>query len=627
VGKTHNQMNKKKLLIAAGLGLVQLTLSQGANAQDSVKLKDVVILATKNDQKQSQTGKVVTIISRETLERSHGKSLPDLISEQAGIIVAGATGNPGLNKSIFFRGAGSAYAVILIDGIVQNDPSGNGGAFDLRLFSIDQVDHIEILRGGQSTLYGSDAVAGVINIITKKGGPKGNTISGVATAGSYETYKGTIGVNGAVEGFNYNINYTHAKTDGISEAANPVGNTAVFDKDGFKTDGVNANFGIKLDPNFTVNPFIRYFYGNYKYDGGAFLDADNFSVIKNAAMGTNAKYEFGTGKINLNYSYELNSNDAHTAYPSFSNGKANLIDLFYNQKLGSKLDLLLGIDNRALKLTAGTAHAQTNIFAAYASVFLHDLSVFNLELGGRYNKHNQYGENYTYTITPSINIIKEVKLFGTVSTAFKVPTLSMLFGQYGANLNLKPEKSQNYEAGVNFNIADELFTLRLVGYKRDLTDAIIYAYPAGYVNQVSQKAKGFEIEPAFKIGKFTLNGYYAYVEGNEFNFVDNKVADYLFRRPKNTYGINAGIQATKGLYVSANYRYFGQRTDGNFSTYKVETLPSYKLLNAYVEYAFANKHVKLFFDAKNILNEKYNEIIGYNSLGFNFNTGVSFNIR
>ncbi|TDG34986.1 TonB-dependent receptor [Pedobacter changchengzhani] len=617
----------KKFLIVAGLGFVQLMLGQKANAQDSLKLKDVVISATKNDQKQSQTGKVVTIISKEVLERSHGKSLSELLSEQAGIIVAGATSNPGLNKSVFVRGAGSAYSLILIDGIVQNDPSGVGGAFDLRLIPIDQIDHIEILRGGQSTIYGSDAIGGVINIITKKDGPKGNTIYGVASAGSYETYKGTIGVNGSVSDFNYNINYTHVKTDGISEAANPVGNTVDFDKDGYKSDGVNANFGLKLNKNLSINPFARYNFGNYKFDGGAFADANNFSIIKNAALGANAKLAFSKSKVNLNYSYETTSNDAHSAYPSFSKGKVSLVDLFYNQKIGDKLDVLLGLDNRSLNLVAGTNYAHTNIFATYASVFLHDVSVFNLEVGGRYNKHNQYGENYTYTITPSINIIKEVKLFGTVSTAFKIPTLSMLFGQFGANLNLKPEKSQNYEAGLNLNIADEKFTVRIAGFKRDLKDAIIYAYPAGYVNQISQKTKGFEVEPTVKIGKFSLNGYYAYVEGNEFNFVDNKVADYLFRRPKNTFGINAGVQATDNLFISANYRYFGNRTDGNFTTYTVDALPAYKLLNAYVEYALAKKRVKLFFDAKNILNEKYSEIIGYNTLGFNFNTGVSFNIH
>jgi vitamin B12 transporter len=621
-------MNKTTILAAAGLGLAQLMTSQLANAQqkDTLQLKDVVISATKNDQKQSQTGKVVSIISREVLERSNGKSLPDLLNEQAGIIISGGNSSQGKDKSIFFRGSGSGYTLILIDGIVQNDPSSISGTFDLRLFSIDQIDHIEILRGGQSTIYGSDAVAGVINIVTKKGGPKGNTIYGVASAGSFETYKGTIGLNGGVEGFSYNINYTHLKTDGISEAVAPAGSAAEFDKDGFKTDGVNANFGIQLDKRFSVNPFLRYFYGNYKIDEGAFADGlpANNSILKQFSGGFNAEYKLNTGKITLNYSHESNSNDVNSSFMGFASnfvnyGKMNLIDLFYNQKLGNKLDLLVGIDNRKTKLITDSSNPTTNIFAAYGSLFLHDLSVFNLEVGGRYNKHDQYGENYTYSVTPTINIIKEVKLFGTVSTAFKVPTLNMLFGQYGANLNLKPEKSQNYEAGVNLSFADDQFSLRVAGFKRDLTDAIVYT--TGYINQGNQKFKGVEVEPAVKFSVFNVNGYYAYVEGN------TGTVDFLIRRPKNTFGITAGAQATKNLYISANYRYFGKRFDTNFISYLNEELPSYKLLNAYVEYALAKKRVKLFFDAKNILNEKYSEIIGYNTPGFNFNTGVSFNIR
>jgi vitamin B12 transporter len=621
-------MNKKRMLTVASLGLAQLMIGQVANAQtqDSLQLKDVVISATKNDQKQSQTGKVVTIISREVLDRSNGKSLPDLLSEQAGIVISGGNSNQGKDKSIFTRGALGGYTLVLIDGIVQNDPASISGTFDLRLFSIDQIDHIEILKGGQSTIYGSDAVAGVINIVTKKGGPKGNTIYGVASAGSFETYKGTIGLNGGVEGFSYNINYTHLKTDGISEAAVPLISAAIFDNDGFKTDGLNANFGIKLDKHFSVNPFIRYFYGDYKIDQDGFTDGlpSNNSILKQFSAGFNSEYKFNTGKITLNYSHQNNSNDVKSSYagfPSnFSNfGKLNVVDLFYNQKLGNKLDLLVGIDDRKMKLITDTKNPTTNIFAAYGSLFLHDLSIFNLEVGGRYNKHDQYGENYTYSITPSINIIKEVKLFGTVSTAFKIPTLNMLFGQYGANLDLKPEKSQNYEAGVNLNIADEAFTLRVTGFKRDLTDAIVYT--TGYINQGNQKYKGFEVEPAAKFSVFNINGYYAFVEGN------TGTTNFLIRRPKHTFGINAGAQATSNLYASVNFRYFGKRFDTNFISYLNEEMPSYNLLNAYVEYALAKKRVKVFFDAKNILNKKYTEIIGYNTPGFNFNTGVSFNIR
>ena len=226
-------MNKKlKLYAFAGFWLAQIWNLNAAFAQQVKSLDEVMIMATKNDQKQNQTGKVVNIVTREQLDRSVGKTLPELLSEQAGIIVGGATSNQGLNKGLFIRGAGSAYAVVLIDGIPVANPSGAGSAFDLRMFGIDQIDHIEIIKGGQSTIYGSDAVAGVIKIITKKGSSDVSSVFGNGTIGSYDSYKGTIGINSNVSGFSYNIGYTQAKTGGISEAADSLGTGAPFEKDG-----------------------------------------------------------------------------------------------------------------------------------------------------------------------------------------------------------------------------------------------------------------------------------------------------------------------------------------------------------------------------------------------------------
>jgi vitamin B12 transporter len=627
--KNSQQMNKKTKLIVAGLGLVQLALlGNKAVAQEAQNLNEVVITTTKNDQKQSQTGKVVTVITSEELARSSGRNLAELLNQQAGITIGGVGSNAGKDKSLFFRGAGSAYAVILVDGILVTDPSGNGGAFDLRMFSIDQIERIEILRGGQSTIYGSDAVAGVVNIITKKSGKKGNNVYGVASAGSYNSYKGTIGLSSKVDAFTYNLSYSHFKTDGISEAANPVGNTQAFDKDGLKQDALNANFSLQLDKRLSVNPFLRYFYGKFDYDDDAFTDAKNTSVSKHFNGGVNAIYQLDKGKITLNYSHENTSRDYVSTYSGKYEGSMSLVDVFYNQNLGDKLNLLLGLDNRTTTVTHFGATANTepsaNLFSTYASLFLHDLSVFNLEVGGRYNKHNKYGENFTYAVTPSINITKEVKVFGTVSSAFRAPTLEMLFGQYGANLNLKPEKSTSYEAGAHFNFLNDKVNLRVVGFKRNMTDAIIYG-ANGYINQDKQNDKGFEIEPGVKLGIFSVNGYYAYVEGKQTS--GTTVSDILLRRPKHTYGANVGVQATTDLYVSANYKFTGERTDSDFSTYPSvnKVLDSYNLFNFYAEYALAKKRVKIFADLKNITNEKYTEIIGYNTMGFNMNAGVNFN--
>lgn len=615
-----------KLLIAMSAGLIQLGVNSQLHAQEVIDLNNVVISATKNDQKQSQTGKVVTIIGRDVLDRSHGRNLTDLLNEQAGLIVGGGTINPGANKSLFIRGAGSGYAVILIDGIPMNNPASIGATFDLRMFSIDQIDRIEILKGGQSTIYGSDAVAGVVNIITKKGSQGGSNLYGVGSFGTYNTYKGTAGMNYSSRDFSYNIAYTQMKTDGISEAATPENSTAVFDKDGNKTAAVNANFSLQATERFSVSPFLRYFYGNYRTDQGVFKDSETFYLkLKHFNGGVNSKYDFGTGKINLNYSYQDSQLDDHGGFVNLYQGKMHLVDLFYNQKIGTKLDLLVGLDNRATKLNTGLI-ASTNLFSTYASLFAHDLSIFNIEIGGRYNKAKVYGENFTYNITPSINIIKEVKLFGTVSTAFKAPNLDYLFSPYGGNLNLVPEESKNYEAGINFSFADQKYTLRASGFKRDLTNAIVYA-GNGYINQLSQKVKGFEIEPAAQFGILNLRGYVAYVEGNEYTYLTNTVMNYLFRRPKNIYAINAGAQVTKDLFISSNFKYNSKSYDADYATGKVAELAAYKLLSVYAEYTLIKKQLRLFADLKNVLNEKYTEIYGYNSMGFNMNAGFSFTLK
>src|SRR3954453_1071720 len=181
------------------------------------KLDEVVVTANKYPQKQSTTGKVISVITKDQIEKSNGKTLQQVLNEQAGVTISGALNNTGAVQTVYVRGAASGRTLILLDGIPVNDPSMINNEFDLNLISLDNIDRIEICKGAQSTLYGSDAVAGVINIITvsqdvKKPFNFKSTISG----GSLGTFRGSTQLYGKVQKLTYSVRYAKLISNGFS---------------------------------------------------------------------------------------------------------------------------------------------------------------------------------------------------------------------------------------------------------------------------------------------------------------------------------------------------------------------------------------------------------------------------
>ncbi|WP_299290895.1 TonB-dependent receptor, partial [uncultured Mucilaginibacter sp.] len=466
----------------------------------------------------------------------------------------------------------------------------------------------------------------VINIITKKGGPEGIGVYGNLTGGSYGSQKQTVGFNGSLDKFSYNVSYTHDQTDGISEAADK-NNTGTFDKDGYNQSALNANFSVEAAPGLRISPFFRFTSGSYKYDNGAFADAPNQSLNRYYNTGLTSQYQLDVkNRFNLNYGYTNNTAYYESSYPSSNIGRLHLVDLYYNHDFTENIKLLLGVDNRYTQIKqigAVNVTPDANLFSTYGSLSVNKIAGFlNLEGGGRFNEHNTYGHNFTYDFTPSINLVGDkLILFGTVSSAFKAPLLTELFGPYGANPDLKPQKSTNYEAGFSTALLDNSFNLRVAAFRRKLTDAIVYL-AKGYENFDKENDQGLEVEPSYKYKILTLTGFYSFVDGTA---IRNNINTYgLLRRPKQSFGLQVAVQATSKLYVSANFRSYGQRGDYNYPTNVV--LPAYQLLDAYVQYGI-NGRVKVFVNANNILDKRYQEIYGYNTMGANFNAGVSFNFN
>ena len=194
---------KKKLVFVAAVLFSSYTQAQ----QDSSKtLDEIIITANRFEQKQSQTGKVITVIGRDVLDKSAGRTVAQVLNQQAGIVINGALNNMGTVQTTFMRGANSGRTLILLDGMPVSDPSQINNEFDLNLFLINDVERIEICRGAQSTLYGSDAVAGIINIITQKQNVKKPFhVKATLSAGNMATYRGNVQLYGKANKLQYQL--------------------------------------------------------------------------------------------------------------------------------------------------------------------------------------------------------------------------------------------------------------------------------------------------------------------------------------------------------------------------------------------------------------------------------------
>jgi vitamin B12 transporter len=652
-------MNKNFFVVAAFFICSQTQ----AQLQDTSfqNLDEVVITANKYPNKTSLTGKVITVITKEQLEQSGGKDLSQVLTEQAGLYIGGANSNVGKDKSIYLRGARIDHTLITIDGVPLYDPSGIGGNFDIRNISLASIERIEILKGSQSTLYGSDAIAGVINIITKKAGNKIAAGNASLSYGSYNNFRGSAGMNGRKDKFDYSVNYSLTKTDGINEAKS---NTANADKDGYTQHGVMAGLGFEVNKHLRIQPYVRFTKINGDLDQGSFTDELDYTY-RQKSIQAGIKNEFSYGKTKLNVLYNFNtinreyiddSVKSRNGYDTYSRGlykgKEHFIDAFAHFELNDKLKLSAGIDFRSsvsdqeyysvgffgpYSTKYSNDSLNQNQTALYAALIFNSKSGFNIEVGNRLNIHSEYGSHDVFNINPSYLINRQIKLFANLSSGYKTPSLYQLFSEYG-NKSLNPEAALTFEGGLQYFTTDNKFTGRAIFFKRDVKDLIFFyynpsTYQSQYINQDKQKDNGLELEASYILAKnTTIKAFYTYVTG-EINtkLGSGKDTTYfnLLRRPKNSFGVNISSRINEHFFISSNLSAFGKRNDAYFDSQTFTTqrvlLDNYSLWDIYAEYSICKNKLKLFADFRNILDNKYTEISGFNTTGFNLNGGVRFN--
>ena len=277
--------------------------------------------------------------------RAWAKTLGQLLNEQAGLSVNGALNDAGTNQSIYLRGASSGRTLILIDGIPVYDPSISDNSFDINLIPVDNIERIEICKGAQSsTLYGSDAIAGVINIITTKSDiQKVFNAKATLAGGNYGTIRGNVQMYGKVANdLFYNFRYSKYKTDGFLTSYDSSGKKDNFDNDGYNGDALAGSLAWNATKQLTLKGFVQYNHYKNDLDGGAFTDAHDYTnTSKNLMLGGGTVYKIGGTTITGNYQYSTfdrqlleDSTYGQYYYNDKYFGKTQYIELFASSKLG-----------------------------------------------------------------------------------------------------------------------------------------------------------------------------------------------------------------------------------------------------------------------------------------------------
>ncbi|WP_396144087.1 TonB-dependent receptor plug domain-containing protein [Flavobacterium sp.] len=650
-------MNKNFIRISAIIALV--TTCGYAQEKDSTKvnqLQELVISDTKFAQSKEKSGKVITKISAEELQKKSGQSLATVLSSVAGVEINGNQSANGKNLGYYIRGGKNQQVLVLIDGNPVTDASGISFEYDLRLLPVDQVESIEIMKGAASTLYGTGAATAVINIILKKSSKKPLQANAYLNIGSNNTstnskYNGQdfnqgFSVNGTVKKVNYLASINSTESDGMSQIAAPENQT--YENDRFSRVNYMSKIGFKASEKLTLD-----FFGNYdvlkndydfSFDNTGFNDTDlNKSNTEQFRFGFSPKYKYNRGEFVINSSFtklqrdysEFNSWTSVIENSLYESRGVNL-DAFNKYKVTNDFFLVTGVNYQFYDMFSETPYANItreatkfNMIDPYLTGVYTSKFGLNINAGARLNVHSEYGNQVVYNINPSFSFGKEipVKLLASYSTAYVTPSLYQLYSEFG-NTKLTPEKNATIEAGFEVGLLDKKLIFNAVAFHREQNNSFGFyfdnvTFDSYYINiEGINKAKGVETELSYTLNsKFKLNANYTFTQ------VDKNL-DRLI--PKHKANASVDYFASERLFFNVNYQYLDGRKDvyfdGNtFGTASVK-LGSYQLVNALVKYELIKNRLSIFGAATNILNEDFTENIGYSTRGRNFRLGLNISL-
>ena len=597
----------------------------GAGEQD---LPDLVVTPTGQAVSALQLGHSITTVTAQEIAAKGWRTLPEALRTIPGLHI-NESGAPGSTVGLSIRGSRSAQVLVLVDGIRLNDPSGPTREAETAGIDLANVERIEVLRGPQSGLYGSDAIAGVINVITKQA-TAGVTGSVSAEAGSYGTYRAAAQLRSATETMAAAASVSYLESDGFSAANERFpGNT---EKDGFKTLNAAASLGLQAADWLRIEGRVQVIDAEADYDngGGPGADAEG-AVASTEQVLTGLRADIGgqdatwRQALMLNYSVMDRAFDdvfGHTEY------KGENIDAEWRH------DILTG---RAGTLSAGVSYRREEAEVASAPAISADtvglylqqhttLGALDAVAGLRYDEHEEFGGELTWRAAPSYRFeTTGTRIKGSVGTGFKAPSLYQLYGPataWGAvgNPDLDPETSLGWDAGVEQAFLGEKLVLGATYFASRVEDQIEFV--DGYENISRVDSEGIECFVSLSpVEALNLTATYTHTAAE-----DKSTGAQVIRVPEDRATLTATYAFSARTDISATVLYTGAFDDRYFDSTMFTAVDAEVDSSVVVNLAGrlgVTERVSLFGRIDNLFDEDYEQIYGYGTAGVSGYAGVN----
>ncbi|PLR45237.1 TonB-dependent vitamin B12 receptor BtuB [Chimaeribacter arupi] len=615
-------MTMKKSLLWTALSATAFSGWAHAAAAGDNNDDSVVVTANRFPQPVSSVLAPVSVVTKEEIDRWQVKSVAEVMSRLPGVDMA-QNGGMGQSNSLFIRGTSSSHVLLLIDGIRLNQ-AGISGSSDLSQIPISLVQRIEYIRGPRSAVYGSDAIGGVINIITTRENV-GTTLSAGVGSYGYQTYDGAtqqkLGEDTVVT-LAGNYTYTHGY-DVVAAMPDNYGDPRQPDRDGFMSKSLWA--GLEHHFNDQFSGFARaYGYdnrsaydGTYSYSDPAHSDAlPDTRQLYSRTYDTGLRFRQGIYASQLIASYsEAKDYNYDPRYGRYSDSATLDDSEQYNLQWGNTFQLgqgtvSAGLDWQKLATEPGTNYLDEGYTQRNTGMYLtaqQQISEVTLEGALRGDDNSQFGWHSTWQTSAAWEFMEGYRLVGSYGTAYKAPNLGQLYSGYYGNPDLNPEESKQWEGGVE-GLTGPL-SWRLTAYRNDIDQMIAYDTASSrYYNIGKARIKGVEWTGSLTTGPLQHQLTLEYLDPR-----DADTNEILVRRAKQQ--VKYQLDWTVADFDwSVNYHYLGQRYDTDYNSNERKQLGGVSLWDLAVSYPVTS-HLTVRGRIANLFDKDYETVYGYETPG------------